>query len=103
MAYAAWSRGSHFGLQGFSGCAHPLWGSEQLNWKELSPGERLSGYRARPGVKISGADESTLLCCAVHRPAQKRCPEMNRDQHGQSSQHCWKCHCNSPVAPVTQQ
>lgn len=103
MADAAWSQGCHFGLQGVSDHAHPLWGSNQLNWKEAFPGERPSGYHARPRVKISRADESTLLCCAVYCPAQKLCPEMNRDQHGQSLQHRWRHHCNSPIAPVTQQ
>lgn len=33
MAYAAWSGGSHPGLQGASDSAHPLWGSDQLNQK----------------------------------------------------------------------
>lgn len=101
--YAAWSRGSPFGLQGVSDCAHPLWGSDQLNWKELYPGERLSGYHARPRVKISKAHEGTLLCCAVYHPAQKRCPEMNWDQQGQNSQHRWRRYCNSPAAALVHQ
>lgn len=102
-AYAAWSQGSRFGLQGVSDCAYPVWGSDQLNWKELFPGERPSGYHTRPRVKISRADESTLLCCAVYHPAQKCCPETNWDQQGQSSQHRWRRYCNSSVAAVMHQ